>query len=141
MTQETLYMVAEIGYEYNDEVYHRGESDSIIPVVLYRDQQKAEAVAAQKTLDHLRSEELFNYAYSLEDMMSYDNRRNKAQKRALEDLINKYDPDFDMNEAKGWEAMETVDAVVKKMTDDDIVAFLAFTNLAFFEVREVVLED
>jgi hypothetical protein len=136
MTQETLYMVAEIGYEYNDEVYHRGESDSIIPVVLYRDKKKAEAEVVRRTLQHARSEELAHYSYGLEDLL-----RDRHARRDFEDLMVKYDPSFDMMEHRGWEGLDKLTEVVQIMTDDDLIAVLGYTSLNFFEVREVVLED
>jgi hypothetical protein len=141
MTKETLYLVAEIGYEYNDEIYHSGENNSVIPVVLYRDPQKAAAVAAQRTLNLVRTEELSHYGYSLEDILAYEHRRDKTKKRAFEDLMNKYDPEFDLGDMHGWDSMQRLDEVIKRMTEEDLVELLSYLNLKFFEVREVVLED
>jgi hypothetical protein len=140
MTKETLYMIAEIGYEYNDEVYHRPESGGINPVALYRDRQKADAEAARRTLAYARGADLRYYGYEVEDILR-GGRYEKTSRRAFEDLMNKYVPEFDLSNTEGWKGFVDIENAVKQMTDEEVVELLSYTTLNFFEVREVVLED
>lgn len=43
MARVTVFIVSKIGWEYNDEIYYRPESEGVTPVVAYRDKKKAQA--------------------------------------------------------------------------------------------------
>lgn len=50
MAKKTVYIVSKIGWEYNDEVYYRPESEGGTPVNAYSTQEKA-----QKACDKLNA--------------------------------------------------------------------------------------
>lgn len=135
-SQTTFYMVAEIGYEYNDEVYHRPESGGMTDVTLFRRKDKAEQAAAAMTLKSIKNEELSHFGYDINDILP---RHDKVARRAFEDLIEQYSPGFDFGD--GWEALQKFDQVIKQMPADDAAKLLSYTSIRFFEVKEVELED
>jgi hypothetical protein len=137
MTNEKLYMVGAIGYEYNDEVFYRGESESVTPVILYRSVEKAEAEAARLTLSDLRDAELSDYAWCVEDLV----RDTKVHKRALEDLMEKYSPGWEISSCEGHDGLSELSSVIKQMPDADVLAFLSHLTIKFYEVHEVILAE
>jgi len=137
MTNEKLYMVGAIGYEYNDEVFYRGESESVTPVILYRSVEKAEAEAARLTLSDLRDADLSDYAWGVEDLV----RDTKVHKRALEDLMEKYSPGWEISSCEGHDSLNELSLFIKQMSDEDVLAFLSHLTIKFYEVHEVILAE
>jgi hypothetical protein len=137
MTQKTLYMVGAVGYEYNDEIYYRGENDAVTPVMLYTSLEKAEAEAVRLTLSDLRTTELNQYAWCIEDIIL----DTKAHKRAVEDLMEKYSPGWEVKAYEGYEEMESMGGIIQQMSDSDLSELLSHLTIKFYEVHEVELAE
>jgi hypothetical protein len=106
-------------------------------VTLFRKKERAEQAAAEMTLKSIKNEQLSHYGYGLDDIL---HRSDKVAQRAFEDLIQQYDPNFDISD-RGWDSLQKFDDVIKQMPDADAAKLLSYTNIRFFEVKEVELED
>lgn len=66
------YVVVEVGYEYNDEIYYQPESGGGKPVHMYTSKKKAEQEALQLTASKLRKVDLTTYGHDWGEISSLD---------------------------------------------------------------------
>ena len=65
----TGYVVTEVGYEYNDEIYYQSESGGGTPVRVFLDKAKAQAEVDRMNLESLIGCEIGSYAYDFSDIV------------------------------------------------------------------------
>jgi len=116
------YVVQAIGYEYNDEYYYRGESNSGIPQIVFFNEVKAMKKLAELEIQAFKGERLGYYQVDeyIDDEALY--------REALNELG--IDPDGD------WR----VD-VPKDASDSAIKKLIKATSIRFHEIVEVDVED
>lgn len=129
------YVIVKINYEYNDEVYSRGENaDAGDPVHVYLNREKADKVAAQMNFNELLEIDLGHYGYGSDEIFRDENK--------FEDLIKTIDPEFCMesyidNQMEG----HGVTASMKKLSPEAQIELANTLKVRFFKVIEVELED
>ena len=73
----TYWIVSEIGYDYNDEIYRQPECGGSTPTELYRTEEKALAAALAKNIKWLSQHDLAEYYYDdIEDIFHDINEVN-----------------------------------------------------------------
>ena len=127
----TIYVVGKVGFQYNDEIYFRGEVVGVTPQVAFRSKEKAEEVALEKniqTLKEISGDDWYNglnaYCYDYEEIFS--------DARELYQLLNSKGIDED---DIPWNQF------IESLTEDEFKQFYDNLELRFYEVHEVVYED
>jgi pantothenate kinase len=64
------YIIQEIGYEYNDEIYHQSNSGGGTPVKVFKSKSDAQAEVDKLNFNKFQTEPLCQYTYSLDDIIS-----------------------------------------------------------------------
>lgn len=132
-----LYMIGEISYEYNDEVYNK--SEGITPTKLFRDPNKARAemIKLEKKEWNDWDHPLTTMNYSLEDSIKNERlltsvlRRNGVLASADEILNVSYDDSLE----------HEIYAAIQKMNATDFGLFYDSVNIRFHEICEVEFPD
>jgi 3'-phosphoadenosine 5'-phosphosulfate sulfotransferase len=62
-------------------------------------------------------------------------------KRALEDLMEKYSPGWEISTCEGHDGLSELQKLFKQMPDDDLIAVLSHLTIKFYEVHEVILAE
>lgn len=113
----TMYVVLRLGYEYNDEIYYRGESEGGSPIKIFHDKQIAEHYCKVKNIQMLKSGRApYEYCYN------YDEIDGGGLREFLED--KGIDGSYFSEEFKGF-------------TDEDWEEFYNKSSLRFFEICAV----
>ncbi len=125
-----LYLIGKVGYEYNDEIYHRPYNTKglVEPDILYKDEDKAERICMERNIDELKREDLHGYGYEADDVFLYS---------PLSRLAKKYNIDLVDDE------MEHQEQVFKKLLrvvdEEDLPVLIDTCKIKFYEVYEVEL--
>jgi hypothetical protein len=64
------YIIQEIGFEYNDEIYQQNGGDNGTPTHVYKNKADAEKQAEKLNFEKLQSEPICQYAYDVNDVIS-----------------------------------------------------------------------
>lgn len=122
MKKQKGYVVLEVGYDYNDEVYHTGNYGAMYeaPNKVYLDKDIAEEEVVKRTCEKLRGLPLGAYGYGIEEI---------AKKGCVERLSQ-------ICEEIGFN-IEDGDDVPKKATDKQLQNILELIDLEFFTIVEV----
>jgi hypothetical protein len=115
------YVIQEIGYEYNDEYYYRGQAEGGIPKIVFFNEAKAMKKLAEIEMDAFRGETLGYYEMH-ENIIDED-----LYREALEEI--NIDPD-------DWRA-----SIPKDAPDSTIKKLIKATSLRFNEIVEVEVEE
>jgi hypothetical protein len=137
------YVVMETSFEYNDEIYHTGESPGGNPFKVFRKRDVAEKEAAKKSKDFFTNSLSFrSLAYEESEIFVGDWKRMYLAFEGGEDALKTSEvmeeglPDIFESEEEGREFIE-------KMTDEQFAFFLknCYCGTEPFSVSEVDLED
>lgn len=132
-----VYMIGEIGYEYNDEVYNK--SEGVTPTKLYRDPNKARTEMLKmekeqwKTWDH----PLTAMHYSVDECVKNGRLLESVLKR--NGITAHIDEIYEMSYGDDLES-EIINAVLK-MSETDFQLFYDSMNVHFYEMHEVEFDD
>lgn len=85
----TGYVITEIGYEYNDEIYYQSESGGGVPVKVYLDKEKAQAELDKLNMESLMTCQIGEYSYDIKDVIS--------DMDSFEKIVKKYDKEGEVN--------------------------------------------
>ncbi len=122
MLTQTAYVLQEIGYEYNDEYYYRGESGGGEARAVYFDRALAQKECDARNLASLKTIDISYYSECPRDLFS-------AQKRdRVEEIFERYDAS--LNDP------ETLSPAFARMTLAEQQEISDEIHLAFFEVVE-----
>ena len=121
------YVILEVGYEYNDEIYHSGyNGDSYeAPKEVFTDKEKAKAEMVLRTNKHLRGLSLGHYCYGLDEITHRE-----------EDLIKFFNDEFSVD-LSGDDYYEM--DVPTSATDGQLAKLQELIHLKFFKLQEVEL--
>ena len=136
----TLYLVGEVDYTYNDEVYYRsGESSNCVkPIKLFRSEENAMEELLDKTKKVMQN---FNDYYNLTSFGYSMNDIVRDPKQFMQ-ILKKYDkdiPDYDQIDDTYEFGLSLTDTI-NKMTSEDLEKFIKTLHVKFFEIIEVELE-
>lgn len=129
----TGYVITEIGYEYNDEIYYQGESGGGTPVKVYLDKEKAQAELNRLNLESLVTCEIGEYAYDLEDIID--------DMSAFEKIIQKYDKEGEVSVRDSYELGNWFATHASNFSNSDKKKLLEIINLEFYTIAEVEIDD
>lgn len=129
----TGYVITEVGYEYNDEIYYQSESGGGTPVKVYLDKAKAEAEIDRLNLESLVTCEIGQYAYNMSDIVS--------DMPAFEKILKKYDTEGTLDLEDEYELGEWFSAKASGFSESDKKKILKLVNLEFYTLAEVEIDD
>lgn len=129
----TGYVVVQVGYDYNDEIYCRSESGGGTPTKIYLDYNKAKAELHRLNLLELVTCEIGHYAYDLEDII------NDMEEFIA--IINKYDLKSEVNLDDSYKLGEWFSSNAGKFSQEDQEKILNLVSLSFYELAEVEFDD
>lgn len=129
----TGYVITEIGYEYNDEIYYQGESGGGTPVKVYLDKDKAQAELDRLNLESLVTCEIGEYAYDLEDIID--------DMSAFEKIIKKYDKTEQVSVEDSYELGNWFAKHAPNFSQADKKKLLEIVSLEFYTLTEVEIDD
>jgi hypothetical protein len=121
------YVILEVGYEYNDEIYHAGYyGDSFeAPNEVYTDKDKADAELTKRTNDKLRGLELGYYCYGIDEITNHEEELIKFLNEELKMETN-MDEFYDVS-------------IPSSATDEQLEKLQKLITLNFFQLKEVEL--
>lgn len=127
----TAYVVMEIGWEYNDEVYHRGNNGDSggTPKKVFRDKAMAEKRSLELNIKELTNNSyrgLNSFGYELDDIVKRKHQGELATLLELDDLDS-------------W--MDNECSLPDNMSTELATKVLACLKVSWFEVVEVDLEE
>lgn len=127
------YVVVQVGYDYNDEIYSRSDSGGGTPTKVYLDYKKAQAEVHRLNLLELVTCEIGQYAYDLEDIINDMEEFTK--------IINKYDLKGEVDFDNYYELGEWFSMNAGKFSQEDQENILNTISLSFYELAEVEFDD
>jgi hypothetical protein len=131
MSTATGYVIVEVGFEYNDEIYQTLDESGGRAKIFYHHKSRADLACAKLNFEEVTrtmlSGDIGNYGYSLQDIYGY-----KALDY-LEDQVEDLNLDI---RAAGWDD-DTVPNAFEKLTPDQQVRFVELMQTKFFLVHEV----
>lgn len=117
-----IYIVSEIGWEYNDEKLYRPNIGGVIPKNAFLTKKAAQEVCDKKNLSFLKSINLADYLYGLDELV---------------------DPNYyyiiDEMLGKNWEDVYSPDDL--PLSDSQWMQLLPYITVKLYEVYDVELED
>lgn len=120
---KTGFVIQEIGYEYNDEYYYKGESGGGIPKKIILNEAVAKLELLRLEIERWRAEDIGYYGGSVGELSNNEEEFEEALKEA------NIDPDGD------WRI-----GIPKEATDEQIKKLIKFSFIRFYEMVEVELE-
>lgn len=129
----TGYVVTEIGYEYNDEIYYQGESGGGTPVKVYLDKEKAQSETDRLNLEALVTCEIGQYAYDLSEIIN--------DMDSFEKIIRKYDKQAEVSVDDSYQLGEWFSSHASKFSNADKKKLLDLVSLEFYTLAEVEIDD
>jgi len=136
---DTVYVLMEEGWEYNDEIYFRSEGGSGSPHSFFTDKEKAQAECDKRNLDSFRklweSGEIREYCYGFDDLIPYNSRKDRAKRKALDKICEKiFGKDFgEISE----DFYNDEDVKIESRSDEDWKELMSYLKLNFWEVVPV----
>lgn len=131
---DTYYVVGEVGFEYNDEIYYRGQGGGSTPIRLFKSKEAAEAERLILTRDHFKKGGDYNSLMCY----GYDNKEIFKDEYTARMMVNKYMPD---NADEDWEWDFDFSPMFNTMTWEDFTKFEKALYIKFYEVYEVALSS
>ncbi len=123
---KTVYIVNEVGFEYNDEIYRQPECNCLEPIKAYQSKEAATNEAMLLNIKELRSAEIETYGYELIDLFNNEHARDKAVE--LLGLI--YEAD-----------LQDFSNALKKAPKETLIEVLKLMEIQFYTVTEVNIVD
>ena len=136
----TVYVLMEEGWDYNDEVYFRSDAGGGHPKVFYLSQEEADKECQTRNVASFRelwvSGEIREYCYGIDELLPYDDRKDKSLKKLLNETCEKVFG-LDWNEVDDQLSNEDRVPVLESATEADWAQLYDLMNLNFWNVVEV----
>lgn len=135
-----LFVLVEIGWEYNDEVYFRSESGGGMPKKVFECENAAKLECNRLNALHMKklfeSGNVRDYCYSLEDKIIYSLRKDKKVRSKLDETCQSI---FGYSFSELSDKINDSDKieVLNSATDEDWHRFMSVTYFLFWEVIPV----
>ena len=130
----TGYVINEVGYEYNDEIYHQSEHGGGTPVMIYLDKAKAEDEVSKMNLNALMSCEIGSYAYDFSEVVDDLDEFKRIVKKYVSE-----DDELDLDDS--YEVGEWFSSNGSKFSESDKKKIAKLVNLEFYSITEVEIDD
>ena len=138
---KTVFVVTEVGFEYNDEINSRpyGCENAGVPTVAYSTRAKANQEAMKLTIAKLKTENIGEYCYSLDEVIS----DYRGFETVIAESIGASDAELLMENLSDdpYEHSSDLAGVLNKLNEDQLTRLAASLDLVFHEVTEVELSD
>lgn len=121
---KTGYIIQEIGYEYNDEYYYRGEAGGGTPKAIITDEAKAKDRLIDLEMKSWRSQYIGSYGYDLRDITRDEDEFLKIIEEVVGDSDDWYDVRID-----------------DRFSDDQLKRLIRASTLRFHEIVPVEIEE
>ncbi len=133
---EVMYVVGEVGFEYNDEIYTQSSDQAVTPVVVYRSEERAWEVAYQMTIDAILAKQidLGQYGYDIGEIIEdFDTFR---------DLVERYKPGFyESFYDEPYSREDEIAMIVSLMNQEERTQFIESLGFSLYTVYEVEVGD
>ena len=130
----TGYVVSEVGFEYNDEIYHQSESGGGEPIKVFLDKNKANELVHQKNVEAFSKNNIMEYTYEPSDIFDDEEAVNKiCQKYGLSEGLSLSDDSYEFGE---W-----LQDNFKNFSQKDQEKIMKMANIEFFSITEVEFDD
>jgi hypothetical protein len=118
------YIIQEIGFEYNDEIYNASYGDNGTPVKVFKNKKDAQNQVELLNFKKFQDESLHHYAYSLDDIIDdieeFVDELNKITGKKL--TVGEIEDDYDFT--------------LPKMSQEDFEKIKKYIHLNFYQVVE-----
>lgn len=136
-----LFVLMEVGWDYNDEVMFRTEGGGGHPTKVFDNEEAANKQCVSKNIEEFKrltsDGDIRRYFYNLDEILPYADRKNAESKNSHNTASKKlFDLDFD--ELTDFvNSNDSFPVAVEGASDEDWKAFLDMTTLNFWEVVPV----
>lgn len=127
------YVITEVGYEYNDEIYSQNDGGAGNPIKIYLDKAKAEEEVKNMNMDSLFTCDIGDYAYDLEDIIT--------DMDELKKVIKKYDTKEEVNVENSYELGVWFSNNNARFSKEDKGKMFQLISLDFYNLVEVEIDD
>ena len=136
----TVYVLMEEGWDYNDEVYFRSDGGGGHPSCFFGSQEEADKECQTRNIKSFRelwqSGEIREYCYGIDELLPYESRKDKASKKLLNETCEKLFG-LDWNEVDDQFSNEDRVTILESATDADWTQLFDLMNLNFWNVVKV----
>jgi hypothetical protein len=135
----TVYVLMEEGWDYNDETYFQSEAGGGHPKCFFTSQEEADKACLANNLTSFKelwtSGEIREYCYGVSDLLPYDDRKDKAKKKLLNATCESL---FGMDWEDLGEAFNNQDEIpIQEQSDETWTTLFNLLNLNFWNVVKV----
>jgi hypothetical protein len=136
----TVYVLMEEGWDYNDEVYFRSDAGGGHPKGFFLNEEEANKECQARNLKSFKelwaNGDIREYCYGIDELLPYNDRKDKSQKKLLEQTCQKL---FGMDWDELDEAFMNQDEIPKSEsgTDADWQQLFDLMTLNFWNVVTV----
>lgn len=127
------YVITEIGYEYNDEIYTIGENSGGVPTQIYLNKEKAIFKLELLNIEAFVNCDIGSYAYNMTEIVS--------DMYEFESLMKKYDKNLDEYFIDSYDFGSWFTNNIKKFSPEDQKYAFSLVNLEFYTLYEVEIDD
>lgn len=89
----TVYVLMEEGWDYNDEIYFQAEAGGGHPKCFFTSEEEANKECTSQNLKSFKelwkSGEIREYCYGISDLLPYDDRKDRSKKKLLNETCEK----------------------------------------------------
>lgn len=137
----TVYVLMEEGWDYNDEIYFQSDGGGAgYPKAFYLSQEEADKECSRLNVKSFRelweSGEIREYCYGMDELLPYDDRKDKAKKKLLNETCEKLFG-MDWNEVDEQFSNEDSVHIQESATEKDWQQLFDLMNLNFWNVVKV----
>ena len=135
----TVYVLMEEGWDYNDETYFQSEAGGGHPKCFFTSQEEADKACLANNLTSFKelwtSGEIREYCYGVSDLLPYDDRKDKSKKKVLNATCESL---FGMDWEDLGEAFNNQDEIpIQEQSDETWTTLFNLLNLNFWNVVKV----
>lgn len=135
----TIYVLMEEGWEYNDEIMFQPEGGGGSPHSFFLKEEDAQKECERRNLksfkDLWKTGEIRNYCYGFDELIPYNFRKDKTNRKALDAICEKiFGKDF---EEISEDFYNDKDVKIESNSDKDWKEFMSYLKLNFWEVVPV----
>lgn len=136
---DTVYVLMEEGWEYNDETFFQPESGGGRPHSFFTSEKDAQEECDKRNVKSFKelweSGEIRQYCYGIDDLIPYNYRKDKEKRKALDLICEKiFGKDFD---ELGESFEDEEDLVFKSEKPEDWKELMSHLKLNFWDVVPV----
>jgi len=137
------YVLLEIGFEYNDEIYYCSENSAGHPQSVFLDLETAKQVLLKKNIEKFQNlfsypGNLSEYCYEADDLFNRNRKKdfNKFLEKHCQCSLDVFIKNFIYHGDDEKEGVRIKDCLLK-LSQEEWATYASFFNLTFFTLAEV----